>query len=99
MASVDASAPAADGVRRILGNLGQVVTGVAQVRNGYGTGHGRVNARDLEIAQARLVVNGAVAIATFLAGAARRVDPQADRGMVIERSQHPRLHVIAQGAD
>ena len=66
VASVDASAPAADVVRRILGNLGQVVTGVAQVRNGYGTGHGRVNARELEIAQARLVVNGAVAIGTFL---------------------------------
>lgn len=66
VASVDAAAPGADVVRRILGNLGQVVTGVAQVRNGYGTGHGRVNARELEIAQARLVVNGAVAITTFL---------------------------------
>jgi hypothetical protein len=66
VAGVDAAVPGADVVRRILGNLGQVVTGVAQVRNGYGTGHGRVNARELEIAQARLVVNGAVAIATFL---------------------------------
>jgi len=66
VASVDAAAPGAEVVRRILGNLGQAVTGVAQVRNGYGTGHGRVNGRELEIAQARLVVNGAVAIATFL---------------------------------
>jgi len=44
----------------------QVVTGVAQVRNRYGNGHGRMNGRELEIAQGRLVVNGAVAIATFL---------------------------------
>ena len=66
VASVDAAAPGAEVVRRILGNLGQVVTGVAQVRNVYGTGHGHVNARELEIAHARLVVNGAVTMATFL---------------------------------
>jgi hypothetical protein len=66
VASVLPGDPGADVVRRVLGNLGQVVTGVAQVRNVYGTGHGRVNTRDLEIAHSRLVVNGAVAVGTFL---------------------------------
>jgi len=66
VASVNPAEPGAEMVRRILGNLGQVVVGVAQVRNVYGTGHGRVNASELEIAHARLVVNGAVAAATFL---------------------------------
>jgi hypothetical protein len=66
VASVDLTDPAADVVRRVLGNLGQVVMGVAQVRNVYGTGHGRVNSRDMEIAHARFVVNAAVCAATFL---------------------------------
>lgn len=66
VAGVDPADPGAEVVRRILGNLGQVVMGVAQVRNVYGTGHGHVNTRELEIAHARLVVNSAVAVGTFL---------------------------------
>jgi hypothetical protein len=60
------TSPAADSLRRTLSSLGQVVVGVAEVRNLYGTGHGRSKSHELEIAHSRLVVNAAVSIATFL---------------------------------
>lgn len=64
--SVDGALPGADTIRRILSNLGQVVVGVAEIRNLYGTGHGRSKSRELEISHARLVVNAAITLATFL---------------------------------
>ncbi len=53
-------------IKRVLSSLGQIVTGVAEVRNLYGTGHGRIRSRTLEVAHARLVVNAAITIATFM---------------------------------
>lgn len=64
--SPDRGVPGADVVRRTLSNLGQVVVGVAEVRNLFGTGHGRSRARELNVAHARLVVNAALTLATFL---------------------------------
>jgi hypothetical protein len=58
--------PGAETIRRTLNNLGQVVVGVAEVRNLYGTGHGRSRAAELERAHAKLTVNAAVTLATFL---------------------------------
>lgn len=58
--------PAADSLRRTLSSLGQVVVGVAEVRNLYGTGHGRSRSQALETAHVRLVVNAAISMATFL---------------------------------
>jgi hypothetical protein len=49
-----------------LSNLGQVVIGVAELRTLYGTGHGRSKAPELEIAHARLVVNAAICVTSFL---------------------------------
>jgi hypothetical protein len=60
------TSPAADSLRRTLSSLGQIVVGVAEVRNLYGTGHGRSKSHELEIAHARLVVNAAISVATFL---------------------------------
>jgi len=42
------------------------VVGVAEMGNLYGTGHGRSSAAELERAHARLVVNAAAMLATFL---------------------------------
>jgi hypothetical protein len=58
--------PGAETIRRTLSSLGQVVVGVAEVRNLYGTGHGRSRAAELERAHAKLTVNAAVTLATFL---------------------------------
>jgi AbiJ N-terminal domain 5/Abortive infection C-terminus len=60
------SASGSETLRRTLSNLGQVVHGVAELRSLYGTGHGRSKSRELEIAHARLVVNAAITVATFL---------------------------------
>lgn len=57
--------PGKDTIRRTLSNLGQIVIGVAEVRNLYGTGHGRHRSRELEVVHSRLVVNAAITLATF----------------------------------
>ncbi|MCY4475835.1 MAG: abortive infection family protein [Chloroflexi bacterium] len=59
-------APGRETIRRTLSNLGQIVQGVSEVRNLYGTGHGRYKSKELEIVHARLVVNAAITLATYL---------------------------------
>ena len=39
--TVDSSRPGADSIRRILGSLSAIATGVNELRNHYGAGHGR----------------------------------------------------------
>ncbi|KKK48191.1 hypothetical protein LCGC14_3147630, partial [marine sediment metagenome] len=64
--SVGESIPGRDTIRRTLSNLGQIVVGVAEIRNLYGTGHGRHNSAELELTHVRLMVNAAITLATFL---------------------------------
>ncbi len=64
--AVAGETPGKETIRRTLSNLGQIVAGVAEVRNLYGTGHGRHHSRGLQIAHARLVVNAAITVATFM---------------------------------
>ncbi len=64
--TVDGALPGADSLKRTLSNLGQIVVGVAELRTLYGTGHGRSKSHDLQLAYARLVVNAAISVATFL---------------------------------
>ena len=58
--------PGQSTITRTLSNLGQIVVGVSEVRNLYGTGHGRYRSKELDIVHARLVVNAAVTVASFL---------------------------------
>ena len=61
------SARGADTIRRILGSLASVVGGTAELRNHYGSGHGRgPGAVGLEPRHARLVVGAASTLAIFL---------------------------------
>lgn len=58
---------ATDTVKRTLNNLGQIVIGITELRNAYGTGHGKVkNESGLKPYHARLVVNAGVTLARFL---------------------------------
>jgi hypothetical protein len=60
------SAKGADTIKRILGNLAQVSQGIAELRNLYGTGHGKDNKyRGLSGRHARLAVSCATALAAF----------------------------------
>lgn len=56
-----------DTIKRTLSNLGQIVIGITELRNAYGTGHGKVkNESGLKPYHARLVVNAGVTLARFL---------------------------------
>ena len=61
------SAKGSEIIKRVLSNLGQISQGVAELRNLYGTGHGRDSrSRGLSPRHARLAVACSTALATFL---------------------------------
>lgn len=56
-----------DTIRRTLSNLGQIVVGISELRNLYGTGHGHhAGYRGLGSRHARLVVGAGAALCIFL---------------------------------
>lgn len=63
---VDVAVPGGEQLRQILGSLGQIIVAVAQLRNRYGTGHGRLNTPEMGIAEARLVVGAGTTVAIYL---------------------------------
>jgi hypothetical protein len=59
---------AAETIKRLLSNLATITHGVAELRNQYGTGHGRsANAKGLQTRHAKLAVGAASTLAVFLA--------------------------------
>lgn len=63
---VSADVPGADSLRRLLGSLAQIVIAVTELRNLYGTGHGKSKAPGLDTASTHLVVAAGIAAATYL---------------------------------
>jgi hypothetical protein len=60
-------AKGAEAIRRLLSNLGALVQGLGELRNLYGTGHGRAaRRRGIEPRHARLAAGAATALVTFL---------------------------------
>ncbi len=60
-------AKAADTIKRLLGNLANITSGLAELRNAYGTGHGRhASSKGLQSRHARLAVGAASTLAVFL---------------------------------
>lgn len=61
------AAQAADTIKRLLSNLATITNGIAELRNQYGTGHGReADAPGLEPRHAKLAVGAASTLAVFL---------------------------------
>ena len=59
---------AADTIKRLLSNLATITQGVAELRNHYGTGHGKTaDAKGLQSRHAKLAVGAASTLAVFLA--------------------------------
>lgn len=57
----------ADSIRKVLAGLSQIVHGVAELRNQYGTGHGRLeNERGITSRHARLVAGSVSTLVTFM---------------------------------
>jgi hypothetical protein len=64
---VPSAAKGAEVIRRLLSNLGSVAQGLGELRNLYGTGHGRSGAsKGLSARHARLAVGSAATLAAFL---------------------------------
>jgi len=65
---VNPAAEAADTIRGILSNLAQIAHGTAELRNTYGTGHGRAGrtSGSLNARHARLVVGASATLASLL---------------------------------
>lgn len=64
---IPASAKGADTIRRLLSNLGQLGIGLSELRNLYGTGHGRnAKAKGLSPRHARLAVGAVSTLVLFL---------------------------------
>ncbi len=64
---VPASARGADSIKRVLSNLVMIVQGVTELRNLYGTGHGKEGRKSgLKQRLAQLVVGAAATLVTFL---------------------------------
>ncbi len=67
-ADIPDQAKAADTIKRLLSNLATITQGVAELRNHYGTGHGKTaGAKGLQVRHARLAVGSASTLAVFLA--------------------------------
>ena len=64
--SQDASSPSFPALRKTLNNLIQLVQGIGEIRNLYGTGHGRSKAKEIDQSHAELAINAAIAVATYL---------------------------------
>jgi len=66
-ADVDDATKGAKAIKQVLGSLGSVIHGMAELRNLYGTGHGRPRrSSGVKPRHARLAVGAAVTISTFL---------------------------------
>ena len=64
---VHENAKGAETIRKVLGNLTVITTGVAELRNLYGTGHGKGKMyKGLGARHARLAVGASYVLATFL---------------------------------
>lgn len=63
---IDTNAKGSDLTKRTLSNLGQLVSGINELRRDYGTGHGRTGPSGVTPRHARLAVNAGAALAVFL---------------------------------
>lgn len=60
-------AKAVETIRVLLSNLSAITNGIAELRNKYGTGHGKeANAKGLDPRHAKLAVGAASPLAVFL---------------------------------
>jgi hypothetical protein len=65
--SIPNSAKGAESIRRLLSNLGNVAQGLGELRNLYGTGHGKGGSmKGLSSRHARLAVGASATLCTFL---------------------------------
>jgi len=62
----DISIPGGESIRRLVSSLAQIVIAVTELRNLYGTGHGKSRAPGLDEASTNLVVSSGITVASYL---------------------------------
>ncbi len=65
-ATIPDKVPGAQFLKKLFGSLNQIVYSVNEIRNLYGTGHGKAKSKELDKLEAKLVVNSGVALATYI---------------------------------
>ena len=65
-ADIDGSIPGAESFRKLLGSMAQIVVAVTELRNLYGTGHGKSSAPGLDPSISKLVVAAGTSLAAYL---------------------------------
>lgn len=64
---INADLPAGDTAKRILGSLGNIAGGIAELRNPYGTGHGKPDSyKGLTVRHAKLAAGSATTLVEHL---------------------------------
>ena len=64
---INAGLPAGDTIKRILSSLGNIAGGIAELRNPYGTGHGKPDDyKGLTVRHAKLAVGSAATLVEYL---------------------------------
>lgn len=80
---IEKQANATETVKRLLSNLASVSDGLAELRNLYGTGHGKLaTAVGLDLRHARLAVGAATTLAAFLWESHATPNPKLDEANV-----------------
>lgn len=65
--NIDDKLPAAEAMKKILGNLSAIAEGMATLRNNYGSGHGKpASYKGLEERHAKLAVGSSITLVEFL---------------------------------
>lgn len=65
--SINADLPAGGTVKRVLSSLGNMAGGIAELRNHYGTGHGKADSyKGLTVRHAKLAVGSAATLVEYL---------------------------------
>lgn len=75
---IDPQSKGAEITKIMLGNLGHVIVAVNELRNIYGTGHGKTHGSKISSRHARLVVGAGATLATFLMETYEEQKPQED---------------------
>ena len=72
-------------IKRVLGNLSNIVNGIAELRNWYGTGHGKdIRTKGLKPRHARLAVGAASTLVNFIF----ETDQEQRGGLLLENCPH-----------
>ncbi|MBI3837790.1 MAG: abortive infection family protein [Planctomycetia bacterium] len=65
-ADFDGTMPGSESLRKLFGSMAQIVVSATELRNLFGTGHGKSNAPSIDPAMANLVVASGTALAAYL---------------------------------